>query len=965
MAAVSITILDSYDQSNAILPLHLQSSSYGDLNLAQCLKVKESGQYSFLVRINLPELNDQLLEYQEQELNLGQDTSHSLTATSKASTARVSPASSAQGRESASAANTTAASIDSNDSTTSGGESNMQLREFITNESVQAAARRELGIESAEDQAASQTLRDASSDAMDDADSYYASHAEDEVLSLVGFNGQFKRIQTIQLFINDDYKGYFSYDTYADSNDVIIGKFVYNSNSASANEVKKPFLMQYDAVKLHLQLTFEDDQQLSLYSDYLLCTCTADNNRNIARILEELSALNDSKILDLMFMQSHLEENYESNIINEHRTYQSLNSYINLISDVIDCYQKQYNAFMATGRHVLVKGYELQRIESVRSVTHKSHQWLMHHPEVLNEAESSPYAIKINGRKYLPSRMQGEVTKKNFDTPENRSVIGFIRTVMLNAEKVLNEYSSLLHEQQRLTGSIASENEEQAQAPIVALKGIQIKIFRTQLQKLRAQTETLKLIYLSYAKIFGIRDAVLQSRPLKSKVFREIKPYAAVFRSIMKYYNYGDFNARKDVLLFKVTRLDKLFEYYCLYRLLGMLLNNGFKPVERKDPVTFHYQSCHNYVSYDDPVANTFYLERGKQRITLYYQPVISNYRFENGIRAFRTTSNYVNQAIGSSFTFYTPDFMLKVSSGNNMAGDDDYLIFDSKFSNAHSIKRYYLADLQQKYANEVAIAVLKRRNDPSAYYPEQESENTPHSTEHVLPATDAAKLQEPASASSNEATANAVDPSAAATATATKAASANATASADSQPHNGERTSTSSPASSPAQRGKDTRNLNGSIHDVDADGYHYERGNAGADFKHTIENFELVRVKAPKMVFALQGRVIVDQEDKEKRAELLENPALAADKLKDPTNRPRTPNPRGNYSSSKPHGKGGPDTAYATRERHVELFHSGPLALHFRPVTTVGLVEISTRIDTMPELWQEIVHVLPYLKQS
>ncbi len=954
MAAVSITLLDSQDQSNAILPLQMQSSSYGDLNLSQCHKVKENGQYSFLIRVNLPELQSQLLEYQKQEneqlLELSSDLLGSSVATSRSTS-------------SASNSSLDALSYYSQDSSSTSAFSDntsVQSWDFINDESVKATARRELGLSRDEDESASLTLRSASADYMGDVDDDYYSNDADEVLSLIGYNGKYKPIQSIQLFINDDYKGYFTYDGPYRDNDVIIGKFEFFNNSNSV-AVKKPFLMQYDAVKLRVQITLRDEQQINLYSDYLLCTCTADNNRNISRILEELSELNDSKILDLMFMQSHLEETFDTNIVGEHRSYQSLNSYIDLIGGVIDCYQKQYNAFMASGKHVLVKAYELQSIESVRSVTHKNHQWLMRNPQVLNEAENSPYAIKINGRKYLPSRMQGEVTRKNFDTPENRSVIGFIRTVMLNAEKVLNEYSSMLVAQQRLTGSIASDNEDQSQAPIVALKGIQFKIFRTQIQKLRAQTETLKLIYLGYAKIFGIRDAVLQSRPLKSKVFREIKPYAAVFRSIMHYYYYGDFNAHKDVLLFKVTRLDKLFEYYCLYRLLGMLLENGFKPVERKEPITYQYQACRNQISYDDPVANTYYLERGKQRITLYYQPVISNYRFENGIRAFRTTSNYVNQSSGSNFTCYTPDFMLKVSSGNNMAGDDDYLIFDSKFSNANAIQRYYLADLQQKYANEVAIAVLKKHNEPSAFSSVSDANNQDTNALAVSSAPsgygDLAAVSNTASLGS---AVNAAQQASRAAATPSARVTANQTSRAAANPA----TRAAATSANASNDGITSHSYSSSIHNIDADGKHFERGNAYSDLKHTIENFELVRVKAPKMVFALQGRLI-DEEDSINKAELLENPALAEDMLNEAKQRGRFNYPRAKNSSAKYGKPNSADKGYATRSRHVKLYHSGPLALHYRPVTTVGLVEISTRIDTMPELWQEIEHVLPYLKQS
>ena len=859
MAAVSVILSDNRnrDAQEVELDLSLQSIPYSDINLNRCHKVYENGHYSFAIHLNLKALQEQLnsinpLSFQqtktsEDRWNDDLDITDNLEQPNESNLS--SPI---------------AASAYDNGALEQNG---------FTNYEIAATARRELD--------AFVDGQDLDQSSMD----IFASGIDNAPLSLTNADGSFKRVTGIYLYINEEQKGYFNYyHSEGDYNQLVGNAVLIEQNSTSTYQ---PFLLHYDATKLQIEIVLDDGQRIYMHSNYFLCTCSSENNRNISRILEELSALNDSQILDLMFMQNIYEESFEQSsdsLLTEHRSYKSLVSYIELIEHIIECYQKQHSIFMNSAKHVLVKGYELQNFESVRSITHKNYQWLMHHPEVLAKIDNAPYGIDINGQKYLPSRMQGEVTKKNYDTPENRAVIGFIRTVMSSADKVLSQYCSILDEQQHFVGNVPENAEESSQAPIMALKGIQIRIFRKHIDTLRSLIASLNRIYLSYAKIFGIRDAVLQKRSLKSKVFREIKPYAAVLSCIRTYLFYGEFNASKDFLLFKVNRLDKLFEYYCLYRIISMLLQNGFVASSDRIPINFKYRKTAKSISSDDQVANTYYFERGKQRITLYYQPIISSNRFENGIRAFRTTLSSSNRL--SQYSFFTPDFILKVSSGDNKLWDDDYIIFDSKFSDANNVKRHYIEDLKNKYADEVAIAVLKKRNDIDTSVMENPLYRVP---EELSDENKDRQLNNATAAALNEVS---------------------------------------------------------TVTDLKPNTIGTVRTNKTDELNELVQKFELVKVKAPCMVFALQGRLFDESQATMSKEEILQNPALAmTSQAQDPS-----------LDAYK---------AEATNRSHVTLFHTSPLARIFRPVTTLGMVEISTRVDSMPELWKNIEHVLPYLKQS
>lgn len=80
--------------------------------------------------------------------------------------------------------------------------------------------------------------------------------------------------------------------------------------------------------------------------------------------------------------------------------------------------------------------------------------------------------------------------------------------------------------------------------------------------------------------------------------------------------------------------------------------------------------------------------------VTLYYQPVISAVQFENALTLYRTTKPPSGRP-----DYYTPDFVLKFSSTEH---DEEYAIFDAKFSSRASIKNHSLPDVIRKYSCEM-----------------------------------------------------------------------------------------------------------------------------------------------------------------------------------------------------------------------------------------------------------------------
>ena len=160
-----------------------------------------------------------------------------------------------------------------------------------------------------------------------------------------------------------------------------------------------------------------------------------------------------------------------------------------------------------------------------------------------------------------------------------------------------------------------------------------------------------------------------------------------MFEIIVRWFRYGEYSLEKERLILQVKTLDKLFEYYCLLRLLKLLADNGYQKANVKEPVfKFDYVSADEHYQNEKDVANTYLLSNGEVTATLYYQPVISAVQFENDLTLFRTTKPPAGNP-----DYYTPDFVLKFASSED---DEEYAIFDAKFSSRANIKKHIL-DIQ------------------------------------------------------------------------------------------------------------------------------------------------------------------------------------------------------------------------------------------------------------------------------
>ena len=462
---------------------------------------------------------------------------------------------------------------------------------------------------------------------------------------------------------------------------------------------KQPFLLHYDLIAVSFILSFVDGSSKEYFTDFLLCVSkNQEDATNIQNMLQELIAFDDSQVGEWIFSDG---KRGASNSLYEgkwnKRAYKSLSSYIQLLEQVIACYKNNFAYFRMQGKHTIKQSSVLVPYEKVKKVSRDSFNWIMQNADQLANV---PYSsgVQYQGKNYLPYHLKTDASQKSWDVYENRIVISFLHTVLLNAKQIFLEFDRDILNEERIISRIHGSFPKEYCAPIITIKSLQISFCRILLGKLNHSIDTLKNLYTQYETLFDVQTSMLTTLPRKTSTFCEIKPYAQVFKIIVHWFQYGEYSLEKERLILQVKTLDKLFEYYCLLQLLKLLADNGYHKADIQEPAfKYLYTSADGHYQNEQDVANTYVLSRNHITATLYYQPVISAFNFENGLTLYRTTSKK---------GYYTPDFVLKFSFSEH---DEEYIIFDAKFASRDTIKNFRLPEVIRKYSCELCVAANSR----------------------------------------------------------------------------------------------------------------------------------------------------------------------------------------------------------------------------------------------------------------
>lgn len=282
--------------------------------------------------------------------------------------------------------------------------------------------------------------------------------------------------------------------------------------------------------------------------------------------------------------------------------------------------------------------------------------------------------------KSLPRLIRTEKTSKSFDNYENRAITSFLAPVVRQTSKLRQRSVEDMGRLRGIRVRLASFDVRSEDDYILGLV-----LVNAYLKREIGHQERIQHLYLRGQRLLSLLESLVPCKasldyvmPRQTKVFQEVRPYASLYRSMQQWRSFGTYSIERDALILSTLQMDRLYEYYALYKMLDWLDQGGFRPDESLQcPVqSFRHSLKAPHYSAETQVNNVYCLSRGDERIHLYYQPVIyGDAREEAGILLHRTTSRkrFGDRGFDS---YWQPDFLIV----HETPGRSSTTVVDAKF---------------------------------------------------------------------------------------------------------------------------------------------------------------------------------------------------------------------------------------------------------------------------------------------
>ena len=442
---------------------------------------------------------------------------------------------------------------------------------------------------------------------------------------------------------------------------------------------EKPFLHSFGAVRI----SFEIDDQLF--------------SSNSIAVMVSNSDITDS----VMNMVQFIYDNCEKYLYEEHKystvitglknnDIVSLEAKIAFLQKALKVYKQSYQYFKFNPYCKLQKVASVDSFDKLQVVSQKTIQYISNHIEDLAVVNYDT-GIRVNKQFYQPNKVLVEHNMYSYDVYENKIIVGFLKTLVFDITQIIKSLRDMTY----------IKNSHRIEDGYI---DSMYQIFSRSIKKINSLIDTLtklkieyQQIYYYYLKVFDINTEKVMVPPKFTSVFRSIKSYRQIFIVIKDWFSIGNYDIGKDELLLSFLSTSKIYEYYCLIKMLYYLKESlKFELVETSN----YSYNVRNPVNSETKYNNTFVFKKEDVRLSLYFQPyVFKNASESNNISLFRNTSTSSVKENMSKGTYYTPDFIIK-------AERDDmsyYLLVDSKFSTPDNFRMYQLQEMVYKYLFSVS----------------------------------------------------------------------------------------------------------------------------------------------------------------------------------------------------------------------------------------------------------------------
>lgn len=447
----------------------------------------------------------------------------------------------------------------------------------------------------------------------------------------------------------------------------------------------KPFLQSYGAIKIECEIL----GQRYVSKSIAVMVSTNDINNGISNMVQ------------------YIYDNCESYLYEEHKFSEistgiknneivSMEAKIAQLKKTLQVYSDAYEYIRVNPHAKLRTAALVTSFDKMGTVSSDTINYIINHADELT-AVNYDTGIKYNNTFYQPNRVLSNHNTYSYDTYENQVIVGFLRYL-------IDDISNMITDIQKKTytkPAIVQNGYLDSMYEIFSRSIKKISQYQIELEKYKEQ---FKQMYYFYSKLLGIKGINVKNVPQYTSVFQSIKIYNIIYKAIFEWFSVGNYDLGRDELLLSFISTSKIYEYYCLVKVLSYL--------NHKTDFQFTYSKRLKYVVNNQFYINTrynnmFVFSRDSLQISLYFQPVIYENDFAtNGIGLFRNTST--NSEIGNTNRgwTYTPDFLFKIESPDRT----DYIIMDAKYSSSANIRSHQLHKLVYKYLFSISPLNIKDR---------------------------------------------------------------------------------------------------------------------------------------------------------------------------------------------------------------------------------------------------------------
>ena len=320
--------------------------------------------------------------------------------------------------------------------------------------------------------------------------------------------------------------------------------------------------------------------------------------------------------------------------------------------EIAELYNRYVHYFRLNARFTLSSQESVEPFNRIRSFSDSTLRYIISHPYELSPTEGKE-GIRFRGSTYIPVHTLIKSKIKNFGVYENKVILGFLRTVCESAEEHLQD------------------------DPLLC--------------------KNLSSLLTAYETMLSLSAESLRRIPKATPVLTTVAAYRPFYQEIMNWFMQDEHEEYVDSFILEACSKGRLYEYYCLLRILKQKLLDGW---------TFTSSDCIDWKCSDPfykkpDFDNHFVFSKGKKLLDIFYEPVVwANRAGLNEILGlYRSSSAKIARKsllmTEDSKGFYLPDYVERET------GEDGFRIFsisDAKFSNQQTVVDERLLGLVFKY---------------------------------------------------------------------------------------------------------------------------------------------------------------------------------------------------------------------------------------------------------------------------